>query len=530
MNIKFKQDNYYLMIPVFIAFILALSVTLSSDWPLSWDIYTHINYAITYLHNGLISVDPLLDAPEGKAIGYPPLFHLVLIVFSFLSNSSFIGSARLLQIVLSVINVATIAYIATRIYDKTAGVMAGLLLVSSFMFARFLLPIPETLAMIFFSLAVYFYYKSTVDVNVYYALLTAAFSLLTLATHFSSFVYLGVLLTIMMFIQTLILRNSNPVLYYFGAFVPVLIIGIISMVLMLLFSPSHLSQILGGAVGLANNPFDLFMGQVAMGLERYVRCVGLLPLIAGAMGVYYSIKNREGLFVLSWAIVAFLFTNAHWFGIPVYTFRMLIYLMVPLVMLGGYALSNFISDLEIKNKQAGLIILIAMIILSFGLGYVNINDPSIKISNAQTEESTFQTAPPTSDEAELISWFETQNTTNKSVLTNNLFFGTMLSSTNEIPLHYSFDVYTNKSLSKSSLSSLNNQSIGYIIYDKRLVLNNSEEYSNLETRYVNGSYYPSYYFTKEITENNFRTIQLESTEKVFENNQFIVCKVYDYNY
>ena len=524
MNVKIGQ-NYYLFIPVLLALFLALIVTLSSDWPLSWDIYAHISYALTYVNNGITAIDPLLNAPEGKAIGYPPLFHIVLIIVSSLSTLNFIDTARLLQVLLSVFNVATIVFIASKFHDKTTGFMAGLLILSSFMFSRFLLPIPETWAMIFFSLAVYFYYKSTVESKFNYALLTALFSLLVLAAHFSSFVYLGVLLTIMMVAQTLILRNSDAVVYYLGAFVPVLLVGIVAMVFMFMFSPSHLTQILGGAVGLANNPFDLFMGQSAMGLERYVRCVGILPLVFAGIGLYYSFKNKECLFVTAWALVAFFFTNAHWFGVPVYTFRMLIYLMVPLVILGGYALSKIISILKTSNKQLALILIVTMIILSFGFGFVNINDSSVKYSNAQTEKSTFQIAPPTSDEVEVIKWFESQNTTNKSILTNNLFFGTMISSVDKIPLHYSFDIYTNQSLTKSSVSSLNNQSIGYIVYDKNLTLNDSDKYGKPEVIFVNGSYYPSYYFSKEITDKNFAEIKLKGTEKVFENNRFIICKV-----
>ena len=48
---------------------------------------------------------------------------------------------------------------------------------------------------------------------------------------------------------------------------------------------------------------------------------------------------------------------------------------------------------------------------------------------------------------------------------------------------------------------------------------------NGKTSYVNGSYYPSYYFTKEITDNNFNIIKLQSSELVFENDRFIICRV-----
>jgi hypothetical protein len=180
--------------------------------------------------------------------------------------------------------------------------------------------------------------------------------------------------------------------------------------------------------------------------------------------------------------------------------------------------------LESENKKLVIIISLALIILSFGLGVMHINDSSVLNYNATTEFSSYQIAPPTSDEIEVINWFENEEHNNKSVLTNNLFFGTVLSSIDEIPIHYGFDVYTNKSLTKSSSDSLNKEKIGYIVYDKSLIIENTTD-NELDVRYVNGSYYPTYYFTKEITENNFNTIQLQSSEKVFENNRFIICKI-----
>lgn len=525
MNINLKGKNI-LVIPILLALIFGLIVTVSNQFPLSWDIYTHINYALAYLQNGITNTDYYLNAPAGKSIGYPPLFHFLLILVSFVSGSGLVGGARILQIILVVGNVLTLTYVATKFNDEKTGLFAGLILISSFMFTRMFLPIPETLAMIFFTLAVYTYYKSTVDSNYVYALLTAILALLTLVTHFSSFVYLMILLVCLMVIQTVNLRNFSGIKYYVYVMVPVMVLGFFGLIFLLMFSSGHLSQVLSGIVSIINNPFGLFMGQVAMGLERYVKCIGLLSLIFAVLGLYYSFKKREFYFVTLWALVAFLFTNLHWFGIPVYTFRLLLYLIVPMVILGGYALSNLMDTLQTMDKKYPTILIVALIILSVGLCTIHINDPSVTIFSANTEQSTFQIAPPTSDEQELINYFKNEETGNKSILINNLYLGTTISSIDEIPIHYGFDVYTNKSLSKSSLNSLNQEKIGYIVYDKNLIMNNTSDYEMLDVRYINGSFYPSYYFTKEITEDNFGNIQLPATEKTFENNQFIVCKVY----
>lgn len=524
MNINLKE-RYLLYIPLFLSLILALIITLSNEFPLGWDIYTHINYALAYMNNGITSVDYLLNAPNGKVIGYPPLFHALLIIVSSITGSNLMNGARILQILLTLCNVFTVSYVAGKFYNEKVGFYAGILLFSSFMFTRMFLPIPETLAMIFFTLSVYCYYKATTEENYKYSILTAILALLILGTHFSSFVYLMVLLVALMIVQTGILRNFNAIEYYAYTIIPIFFLGIFVMVLIVLFSPSHLSQLLNGIVSIINNPFDLFMGQVAMGLERYIRCVGLIALIFSIIGLYYSFKNKELLFVSLWALIAFLFSNLHWFGIPVYTFRLLLYLIVPMVILGGYASSLIYEKLKSADNNYALIFVLALIILSFGLGIMHINDSSVTNYSASTEESIFQIAPPTSDELEVINWFENEDTGNRSILTNNLFFGTVISSIDEIPLHYGFDVYTNKSLTKSSLSSLREEQIGYIVYDKSLIVNDTSGFNDLDVRYVNGSYYPSYYFTKEITKDNFNNIKLSTSEKTFENDRFIICKI-----
>lgn len=524
MNFDINKRNYFAF-PILLSLIIVLILTLSNKFPLGWDIYTHINYSLAYLHNGITSVDYLLNAPAGKTIGYPPLFHMILILTSLVSGSSLLDSARILQIVLSLCNMFVICYAAKEFYDENAGFFAGILLMTSFMITRFFLPIPETLAMIFFTLVVLFYYKASVESNYKYSLFAAVCSLLTLSAHFSSFVYLMGLLFVLMIVLTVILRNFNPIEYYVYIILPLFLLAIAGLFVLFLFGSSFLTQILGGVISIINNPFDLFMGQVAMGLERYIKCVGILSLAFSIIGLFYSFRNKEFLFVAAWALITFVISNLHWFGIPVYTFRMLIYLIIPMVILGAYGVIKLLEDIKKYNPNIIKIFTIALIIISFVLCLVNINDPSVQIYNATTEQSSYQIAPPTSDEVELIEWFKNENVENKSILINNLFLGTVISSTDEIPIHYGFDVYTNKSLTKSSLNSLNNESIGYIVYDKSLIMNNTEDYDSLDVKYVNGSYYPSYYFTKEITENNFNEIKLQHSEKAFENDRFIVCKI-----
>lgn len=523
MNVNLKQ-KYYLFIPILLAFLVVVYVTLSNNWPFSWDIYTHINYALAYVNNGITNVDPFLNAPKGKQIGYPPLFHIILILFACVFKLGFINAAKLFQILFSVINMALVVYVGYKLKDELTGIAAGLLLLSSFMFTRMILPIPETVALIFFTLSVYLCYQAcTLKVDKY-AIFAGICALLMLVTHFSTFVYFMILITVLMLGYMIVSKNMNVLRYYLLVIIPVIILGVLAMIALAIISPSHFSHIFSGIYTIATNPMSLFMGQVAMGLERYIKCIGILPLVFSVIGLILSVKNKEFLFVTIWGILAFLFSNLHWFGIPVYTFRMLVYLIIPMVILGGYAVSVFSEKLQPTKKNFGVLLIIALIILSVIFAFTSINDDSFKISSATTEESSYQIAPPTSDEEELINWFNTQDN-NKSVLINNLYLGTVISSVNEIPLHYSFDVYTNKTLSKSSQSSLEKENIGYIVYDKKLVVNNTKEYDDLHVEYLEGSYYPSYYFTKKINKKNFDTIELPNTKKVFENDRFIVSEV-----
>ncbi len=529
MILNFKNKKL-LVIPIILAIILALKPTLTLNGPLSWDIYTHVNYALAYITNGVTTVDPFLNAPFGKQIGYSPLFHFILIIVATITHTDLLTSARILQPILAGISTLTIVYVAYKLYGKIAGISAGTLLLSSFMFSRLVLPIPETIAVIFFTLGIYFYYNSIIGNNKLHAVLAGILGLLILSVHFSTFIYYLMIITMLMLCQLIYKRQLTIITSYLYVLLPIILMGILGLITLMIVSPDNLIQVISSVISMINDPMSLFMGQKAMGLERYLKCVGILPLLFGIIGLIYSFKDKKHRLIVLWALMAFVITNLHWIGIPVYTFRLLIYFIIPLVILGGYGLSELIKKCDISIKGTGSILLLIIIILSFGIGYTTISDPSVTTTSVTTAESTLQIAPPTQDETELINWFKTQDTNNSSVLTNNLFFGMVLSSSDKIPLHYSFDVYATPSSHKSSIESLNNESIGYIVYDKSLVMKNSTNNNTVpEVEYVKGDYYPLYYYTQPLNQNNFEKIQLPGTTKVFENNRFIVCKVNGYN-
>lgn len=353
MDVKLSKKMFWIL-PVFLAFILSLIITLSSNWPLSWDIYVHINYALAYLSNGITTVDPFLNAPMGKHIGYAPLFHVLLILVSSITGTDFITSARLFQIILPVVMTLTVAYVSYKMYDEFAGLASGLLLISSFMFTRLLLPIPESIAIIFFTLGVYLFYQATITDNKIFAFASGVMGLLMLSVHFSSFVYYVILLIMLMFVQLITQRNYNSIKSFIFTCIPILFVIFIGLCVLFVLNSSYSAQIIQGIYSIISNPFSLFMGQKAMGFERYVKCIGVIPLIFAIIGLFYSFKDKEVLFLSLWALISFVFSNLHWFGIPVYTYRLLLYVIVPATILGGYAFSKIIGQLNYHKKSIGL--------------------------------------------------------------------------------------------------------------------------------------------------------------------------------
>lgn len=505
-------------------FILTLSLYINYKWPISWDVYIHINYALTYINHGITTIDPLLNAPNGKAIGYVPLFHLLLIVVSKLTSLNLFDTAKLFQIIVPLCTTGVVMYVTYKFYDEIAAFMAGLLLVSSFIFTRLYLPIPEPVSIILFVVGIYLFYKATIDDNGTYACLSAIVSMLIISLHFSTFVYFMILVTILMVVQLFLQRNLNALKCYIYMFAVLVLIGVCCFFALYLISPNHTSDIISGIFTIFNEPMSLFMGQKAMGLERYVKCLGVFPLVFGVIGLLYSFKYREMLFVSAWTLSAFIISNLHWFGIPVYTYRMLIYVLIPAVIIGGYGFSKIIQKLNTKNKIYSIILILAVIILTCMGGINNLHEPSVTNSYSTTKVSTYQIAPPTSSEQEVIDWFENVDNKNESILSNNMFFATIISSADEMPIHYKFSSFINTK-NPASEKLVNKEKIGYILYDKSLIMNNTTKYDNLDVVAVNGSFYPTYYFTQQITDSNFNQIQLPYTQKVFENDRFIICKI-----
>ena len=166
-----NSRKYLILIPAIAALIIALIPTLKYQWPLGWDIIYHVQYAQVYAHNGFTLINPLLNAPVGQKIGYPPLFHFLIAAMGTGLGIDFFQVARLLQPLLAMAIVLSVSYVAYKLYGEIAGIGAGFLMLSSMLVERMILALPENLALIFIPLAVYLYYRSIQDKKLKMAIL-----------------------------------------------------------------------------------------------------------------------------------------------------------------------------------------------------------------------------------------------------------------------------------------------------------------------------------------------------------------------
>ena len=189
--------NFLWIVPGIIAFFIALIPTLTYQWPLSLDIYYHIHIAHVYSQYGLIFIDPLVDPPSGTPISYPPLFSLLLMFLGTVLKIDYFLVARILQPIFAMSVVLSVSYVTKKFYGDIAGMSAGFLLLSSYLFSRLVSPLPETMALIFVPLAVYLYYKSIVSKNYNYAL------------HIEFFIFTGNINSSSHYITTVSSHNCN---------------------------------------------------------------------------------------------------------------------------------------------------------------------------------------------------------------------------------------------------------------------------------------------------------------------------------
>lgn len=524
MNTQIKLKKLIWILPAILTFLIALIPTLKYQWPLSWDIIYHIQYAMIYAKYGLVLTDPLLNAPFGQKIGYPPLFHFLLAFLGIITRVDLFQIARALQPFLAMFIVLSVSYVARKLYGTIAGISTGFLILSSLLLSRIILPIPENLALIFLPLSAYFYYRSLKDNLLKYAFISGILFIIIILTHQAAGLILFLIITSFTVVE-LVLYHNIRVIKNYGAFI--LLFGLmilLGLVSLLLWQPDIIYSIFNQGISSATGFITSISSNRPLNAQGYLDNFGYLVLIFSVVGIIFSIKEKQkkDLFILTWIIIMFLLSIAYWFGINVISYRMLIYILIPLSIIGGFGLSQIYDGLKDYKRfslhKFSAIFLIGIFLLSAASGISTVLDPKIATFEVKTQYSTLEIAPPSPSLVDLAGWFNQNGDKSKSILTNNLFTGTFLATAAGMPVHYGFEDF-NKNISESAFRE---GGIGYIVLDKRLSINSNNQ--TLHLIKVNSEFYPLVYFSKNIS-SNLPELLPDFIKVVYENQDYIVCQI-----
>lgn len=523
MNFNEHINKYLFIIPAITVFFIALIPTLKYQWPLSWDIIYHVQYAKIYADYGLVLINPLLNAPLGQKIGYPPLFHLLLVGLNNILNIDYFQIAKFLQPILAASIVLSVSYVAKEFYGKIAGISAGFLLISSYLLHRIILPVPENLALIFLPIAIYFYYRSIKEGILKYALIAGIIFILTILIH-PVVPRIMVLIVTEFTIITLLGDKKLNALKNYGAFLLLfLTLAIGGLIIISILQPDLLNSIIQQGFAAITN-FTSLSYNKPISIMAYLKSIGFMVLIFAVSGLFFAIKEmqKKNIYIIVWIITMILLSEAYWFGISVISYRILIYLLIPLSIIGGLGLSQIYYKLKgykkVSSNQIRTIFLVGIFLLSSISGILTVIDPKIANYGTTTKFGYVQIAPPTASEVDLAKWFNENGDKNKSVLISNSYSGIFVATESGMPIHNGFE-YFNKNTLKETFEK---EKIGYIVYDKRLTFPKDDE--RLYVQIASTEFHPLFYVSKEVKA-NINNLIPNYAKIVYENDDFIICEI-----
>ncbi len=516
------NKNFIIIIPSIIALFIGLIPTLQYGWPLSWDIIHHVHIAEVYAHYGFTLTDPLISLQNGpQKIGYVPLFHLLIAAVGYITQINYFQIARFLQPLIAAGVVFSVSYVGYKFYGLTAGVSAGFLILSSNLVNRIVLPIPENIALIIFPIAVYLFYISLKRDTYKYALISGMLFILMLLIHQSAAFLLFLTITSFIIVKSISSRDIYVFKKYIAWILPPVCAAVIASIAVLILDASIIHSILQSGIGTVTGYKDSisYSYNQPLDLIRYVWQLGIIALLFGFIGAAASYKldlpksmKDKAVLLIVWLVAMFIFSKINWFGLNMISYRVLIYILLPLSILGGFGLyqtckwgnQRKISHLPLGHLVLGIIFLLAII-----NGFSIASNPKIAAFGAQTELGTVSIAPPSASEIDLADWFSKNGDKNKRVVISNYYSGMFLVADTGQPLSRD-----NRALvGKINQSSLVKENIGYIVYDKRLKFLSSKRVYRTEPGGL-------VYFSKDIHQ-----IIPKYAKIVYENSDFIVCKI-----
>lgn len=363
--IEAKFSKSIVFIPAIFAFILALIPTIKYNWPLSWDIYYHIHNVKLY-SGGIVFWDNLTTAPYGRPIFYPPLFHLSILSITKILNISPFLTARLIQPFLALFGVLSFSYVSKKFYGDIIGFLTGLFIISSPLFQRMMLPIPESMAIIFLPIIVYFYYLATED-NKRYVIVAGFLWGLVMLTHILSAIIILFIITLPTIIFKLRGGKNFEIYWIF------IVAGLITS------SVWFLPLIIKYGFVFKSPPTQ------ALPLESYIRLLGPIPFFLSIVGFIYILGTREkkDIILLSWFIGVTFLSVIYVFGVKVITERIIYFNLFAVAVLASLS----IRALKFERRKC-TILLLAIAFLSLYNGYLTANSaqPSISLSQIEVAE------------------------------------------------------------------------------------------------------------------------------------------------
>ncbi len=525
---KIKDRRYLIVLPALAALFIALIPTLKYQWPLGWDIIYHSHYAQHYSQYGLTLTDPLLNWPYGQKLGYPPLFHFLLAAIGTIFQIDYLQVAKLLQPLLSTSIILSVSYVAYRLYGEIAGAGAGFLMLSSYLVSRIIIPLPENLALIFIPLSVYLFYSSIKNKNSLNALFGGILFVIVLSTHNAATLCLALTIISISILELVVYRNIGVfknITTYFLSLIVLIVVGLIAVQI---WSPQTL-QILFNEGLTAATGINIFLpSNRPLSILSYLSNLGILVLIFSIIGCILALKKRQktDIIVFVWILSMIFLSNAYLFGINVISYRVLIYLLIPLSIIGGYGISYIYQKMEFSKKFSSKKARTAFLVIIFGLsiisGVVTVVNPKISEFHVKNEFETIKIAPPSNAEVELADWFQQNGNKSRSLVIANQFTGMFIVYKAGMGMDYGFPFYALKNNPDNNISTLKEKYLGYIVYDKRLVLPTEDD--NLYIKTIPSEFFSLFYFSQNIT-NNFDEIKPDYATKVYENEDFIICKI-----
>ena len=516
------NKNLLIIIPSIIAFCIGLIPTLQYGWPLSWDIIHHIHIAEVYAQYGFTLTDPSISLQYGpQKIGYVPLFHLFIAAIGYITKMNYFLIAQCLQPLIAAGIVLSVSYVGYKFYGLTAGVSAGFLILSSNLINRIVLPIPENIALIIFPIAVYLFYISLKRDTYKYALISGILFIFMTLIHQSAAFLLFLTITSFIIVKSILNKDIYVLKKYIAWILPPVCAAAIASLFVLILDPNIIHNIWQNGIGAVTGYKDSisYSYNQPLDLIHYIWQLGIIALIfafIGAVATYKlnlpkTMKDKAVLLIL-WIVAMFIFSKINWFGLNMVSYRVLIYILIPLSILGGFGLYQtyeWIKQKEISSLPLGHLLLGAIFLFATINGALIASNPKIAAFGAQTEFGTISIAPPSASEVDLANWFSKNGDKNKRVVISNYYSGMFLVADTGQPLSR----YNRVLIGKVNQSSLIKGNIGYLVYDKRLKFSSSNQTYRAEPGGL-------IYFSKDIHQ-----IIPKYAKIVYENNDFIVCKV-----